>query len=203
MTPTPAPFDAILLTGGRSSRLGGTPKALLTRSGETLVSRALAAAAGARAMVVVGSLDLADLPAGGVVCREFPAYGGPVAAIAAGLAALPPDGGRLLVIGCDMPAVGDAVAPLLAAGDVFGGTEALLAEPEGGQPQPLAGLYRRAPLVAALATRPAAGRSVRSVLAELRWASLPVPAGSCDDVDTWEDARRLGWSAPDTTPRET
>lgn len=204
-------FDAIVLAGGRSRRLGGTPKALLTRDGETLAARTVAAVAdaGVRTLVVVGPFDLPglpdlpDLPAAVIRCREDPPFGGPVAGIAAGLAALAPPAGAstgpdpVLVLGCDMPRVRDAVLPLLsaAAGEAGPGAhDALLAQPAGADPQPLVGLFAREALSRAIAAEPAAGRSVRSVLAGLRWAAVPVPAGSCDDVDTWDDARRLGWS---------
>ncbi|WP_233265353.1 molybdenum cofactor guanylyltransferase [Leifsonia sp. AG29] len=191
---TPIAFDAIVLAGGRSSRLGGTPKAELTREGQTLLTRALVAAAGARRLAIVGETGREALPADAVLCREFPAFGGPVAGIAAGLAALSGGADRVLVLGCDMPGVGEAAGPLLLAAETGPTTaDALIAHPDGDQPQPLAALYRREALEAVLADGSAAGRSMRSVLAQLRWEPVLVPAGSCDDVDTWEDAARLGW----------
>ena len=45
-------FDAVILAGGRSSRLGGTPKAALRFRGDTLLERSLLAAAGARSVAV-------------------------------------------------------------------------------------------------------------------------------------------------------
>ncbi len=54
-------FDAVILAGGRSSRLGGSPKAGLVIGGQTLLERALQAARGALAMVVVGP-DPGTLP---------------------------------------------------------------------------------------------------------------------------------------------
>jgi molybdopterin-guanine dinucleotide biosynthesis protein A len=56
-------FDAVILAGGRSSRLGGVPKQQLTYDGATLLQRALDAAGGAAAAVVVGPGPGA-LPAG-------------------------------------------------------------------------------------------------------------------------------------------
>src|SRR6476661_8075337 len=105
-------FDAIILAGGRSSRLGGVPKAGLIYDGATLLERSLLAAGAAARTVVVGP-DPGNLPDGVLSCREDPPYAGPAAAIAAGLGALavnrasrhgavvqPP---FVLVLACDMP----------------------------------------------------------------------------------------------------
>lgn len=112
-------FDALILAGGRSSRLGGVPKSQLMYDGATLLSRSLSAAAGARATVVVGP-DPGELPAGVLTCREEPAFTGPAAAIAAGMAALERARGPLraamtLILACDMPKADQAVAALRAA----------------------------------------------------------------------------------------
>uniref|UniRef100_UPI0039EF6021 molybdenum cofactor guanylyltransferase n=1 Tax=Sinomonas sp. G460-2 TaxID=3393464 RepID=UPI0039EF6021 len=47
-------FDAIVLAGGRSSRLGGYPKPRLVYEGVTLLDRALGAVSAARRVAVVG-----------------------------------------------------------------------------------------------------------------------------------------------------
>ena len=80
-------FDAIILAGGRSSRLGGVPKSGLIFDGATLLERSLRAADAAGRIVVVGP-DPGDLPDGVLSCREDPPFAGPAAAIAAGLGAL-------------------------------------------------------------------------------------------------------------------
>ena len=81
-------LDAIILAGGRSSRLGGSPKAELVIGSRRLVDIAVdaAAAADARRTVVVGPDDLVAAPL--ITTREQPPFGGPVAGLAAGLAAL-------------------------------------------------------------------------------------------------------------------
>ncbi|WP_043436145.1 NTP transferase domain-containing protein, partial [Arthrobacter sp. I3] len=76
-------FDAIILAGGRSSRLGGVPKSGLIYDGATLLERSLRAAGAARRTVVVGP-DPGGLPGGVLTCREEPPFAGPAAAIAAG-----------------------------------------------------------------------------------------------------------------------
>ncbi|MET3172647.1 UNVERIFIED_ORG: molybdopterin-guanine dinucleotide biosynthesis protein A [Arthrobacter sp. UYCu721] len=228
MDADPLDFDAVILAGGRSSRLGGVPKQSLTYDGDSLLRRSAAAAGGARAAVVVGP-DAGDVPAGLLRCREEPPFGGPAAAIAAGLSALAAaDGNRprlTLVLACDMPNVGQAVAALkaalgsggpaaarpaageLAAGGHSAGQPAGL-EPDGmvavsedGRRQPLVGFYSTAALQRSVAELESTGRlingSVRALLASLDVQLVAVPAGSTADVDTWDDAAALGVDGPD------
>ncbi len=210
-------FDAVILAGGRSSRLGGEPKDQLTVAGATLLERSLQAARGARRTAVVGP-GAGGLPPEVLVCREDPPFAGPAAAIAAGLAALAGavSGGRAaggpapltLVLACDMPRVAGAVSALLAAApDVrtavpAAGRDGVVAVSADGRTQPLVGLYRTAALQRAVddaARRNALeGASVFALLASLELRTVPVPPGSTDDVDTWDDASALGVSAPGT-----
>ncbi|MEO5992343.1 MAG: NTP transferase domain-containing protein [Arthrobacter sp.] len=68
-------FDAVILAGGRSSRLGGVPKSGLIHDGATLLAGALRSARGAVAVAVVGP-DPGPLPRGVVRCREDPPFAG-------------------------------------------------------------------------------------------------------------------------------
>lgn len=91
-------FDAIVVAGGRGSRLGGTDKPLLHHAGATLLDHALQATSAAQRIAVVGPSELnpvisayaAEADAGQVITltREYPAFAGPAAAVAAGLRAL-------------------------------------------------------------------------------------------------------------------
>jgi molybdenum cofactor guanylyltransferase len=90
----PAPahaFDAVVLAGGRGTRLGGTDKPGLVVGGQTLLGAVVSAvtSAGADRIVVVGPERTGDLStgAGGQVryAREDPPGRGPVAALACGL----------------------------------------------------------------------------------------------------------------------
>jgi molybdopterin-guanine dinucleotide biosynthesis protein A len=197
-------FDAVILAGGRSSRLGGVPKAQLVYDGATLLERALLAADGARAAVVVGP-DPGTLPPAVLNCREDPPFAGPAAAIAAGLTALARRGGGTrspftLVLACDMPRSGAAVKALwqeLAPGKGAPvGSDGVMAASADGRKQPLAGFYRTAALERAVETAAAEdrlkGASAFSLLARLDLRVVTVPDGSTDDVDTWEDAAALG-----------
>lgn len=217
-------FDAVILAGGRSSRLGGVPKAGLMVDGATLLQRALHAARDARRIVVVGP-DTGDLPPGVLGCREHPPFAGPAAAIAAGLTALTAQGagaqgsaGRpgeaaaespaplTLVLACDMPRVAGAVTALLdtASGNPgaapAGAGDGVVAVSADGRTQPLVGLYGTAALQRAVADaarrNTLEGGSVFALLASLELRTIPVPPGSTDDVDTWDDASALGAARP-------
>lgn len=211
-------FDALILAGGRSSRLGGVPKQSLVFRGQTLLKRALDAAAGARRAVVVGDsgflpsqstsprpVSPAVFPAGVLTCREEPPFAGPAAAIAAGLNTLGEDGGVApftLVLACDMPLASEAVAvlreALLQSGGGPGGS-GFVARSGDGRAQPLAAFYSTPGLkqaCAELAARNAlVNGSVRALLASLDVQLVTVPAGSTSDVDTWDDAAALGIAA--------
>ena len=199
-------FDAIILAGGRSSRLDGADKARLRLSGtdrsgtgngplgETMLQRACEAASGAARLVVVGPVDPSDLPSGVIVTREDPPYGGPAAAIGAGLAALGPDPSpSILILACDMPGAAAALPALWEAAAVHRGADGVLARSRDGQPQQLLGIYRPQALAKAIGARPdLENLSVRALISTLDLVDVAVPESSTMDVDTWNDARQLG-----------
>lgn len=202
MSAAPPDFDAIVLAGGRSSRLGGLPKAGLVFGGRTLLERTCAALAGARRLVVVGpdpdGGQLAALAGAPSFVREEPAFAGPAAAVVAGLVTITDPAPWCAVVACDMPRVDELVPLLLAAAEVEGGTSVMAVE--GGRDQPLAALYRSADLAHAIDDLLAHGAvenlSMRSLLASVRTREVPVPPGVTHDVDTFSDARRLGVDVP-------
>ncbi|MEC5180909.1 molybdenum cofactor guanylyltransferase [Arthrobacter sp. CG_A4] len=208
-------FAAVILAGGRSSRLGGVAKASLVYDGATLLEGALQAARGAGTVVVVGP-DPGTLPGGVLSCREDPPFAGPAAAIAAGLSALqrhragsggvaPP---LTLVLACDMPRVDAALRVLLEAAGTSSPSGQPL--PEAGPPgdgymavadgrrQPLVGLYGTTALQRSVDEAERRGMlinaSVSGLLASLDVREVTVPSGATDDVDTWDDASALGVS---------
>lgn len=163
-----APGSAIVLAGGRSSRLGGVPKALLfTGQRVPLVRRVVDAVlergTAPEAVVVVGPEELASqLPRSVRLVQERPRFSGPAAAIAAGARALReagPVGTRAephtvahagppawtLLLSCDLADPAAALAALLREG--LPGSPAPEAAPSGrdlhGQPRE-AGQSRRA-----------------------------------------------------------
>lgn len=187
-------FDAVILTGGRSSRLGGVAKSGLTFAGRTLLAHTCEAAREARRLVVVGANEL-ELPARAELVREEPAFGGPAAAVAAAVARLRDHPACwTLVLACDMPFVADAL-PVLFAEALR--TETSVLANDGGREQPLAALYRWDDLAAAVGGEEVRNLSMRALLARVQWTAVDVPAGSTHDVDTWADAQKLGVEGPD------
>lgn len=200
--------DAVVLAGGRSSRLGREPKAGLVVEGRTLLARTVDAASIARQTVVVGDVQsqaLLPTPLLSSVLhtRETPEFGGPAAGLAAGLAALaaahPTPSEFVLVLACDMPRVASAVPVLLAAAG--SARDGAIAVDSAGSTQYLAGVYRTASLDSAVLLHKTelTDFSMRALLRELELAPTAVPTGSTDDIDTWSDAARYGIAARATT----
>ncbi|WP_237358176.1 molybdenum cofactor guanylyltransferase [Rathayibacter tritici] len=186
--------DAIVLAGGRATRLGGAIKPLLPHRDSTLLGTALAAVHGAERRVVAGPQALASALDGAEHVQEDPPFGGPVAGLAAALPLLDrPDAPEwVVVLAADLVAPGPAVQRLLedAASAV---QDSLLAVDTDGRAQQLLGVHRRRSLVDALAALgDPHGASVRALLRGLPLRLVSVPAGSTDDVDAPTDALRHG-----------
>lgn len=192
-------YDAVLLAGGRASRLGGVDKTALVADGVALSDRALAAAEGAEQIVVVGLPDDRDAPSRAVRTREDPPFGGPVAALAAGIAALSTTPSAVvpwtLVLACDLVQPERAAAELLrvAASRSDGmPTDGFVAVDDDGRRQPLLALYRSDALRDALrAAGDPRDQSMRRLLAPLDLAPVVLPSAICADVDDPEDVARL------------
>ncbi|MDO4919865.1 molybdenum cofactor guanylyltransferase [Kocuria sp.] len=194
---TPDPglrVDTVVVAGGHSSRLGGTPKAQLPLAGTTLLSHTVAAVRGLGTVVVVGPPD-PTLPADVLTTWEDPPFSGPAAGVAAGVVALSRVAARAAwtaVLACDMPRVDRALPALLAAAaGAASDVDGVMAVSAQGRRENLAVVVRTAALDRVLAEVPTVDASVRSVWRHLRWEEVTVPGGSTADVDTWEDARRL------------
>jgi molybdopterin-guanine dinucleotide biosynthesis protein A len=190
-----AELDAVVLAGGRGSRLGGVDKAALTVDGVTLVDRAVAAARGVRSCVVVGPVAVTAAVS---VVQEEPAFSGPVAGLAAGLAALGRDASdAVLVLACDLADAQTAVAELLGAWSADPDVDGVCLADADGRQQWLAGLYRRTALDAALARLgEPTGRSVRDLVRGLALRTVAAQAAAAD-VDTWEDLERARREEPE------
>jgi molybdopterin-guanine dinucleotide biosynthesis protein A len=185
--------DALILAGGKSSRLGGASKSRLVVSGQSLLARTIQAVAGSdvRHTVIVGDEGMDAV----VAIREEPAFAGPVAATAAGLRALSADSDAVLVVACDMPGIASALPVLL--GDLTGDGAIAV---DRGRRQQLAVVIRTAALRQALTGLPTVvDASMRDLIAGLDLIEVVVPQGSTDDIDTWDDAARLGATAPPHT----
>ncbi|MEU4449111.1 molybdenum cofactor guanylyltransferase [Actinosynnema sp. NPDC050801] len=172
-------WAAVVLAGGRGSRLGGVDKASVVVHGRTLLDHVLDAVAPARRTVVVGPPK--DDVHGVTWAREDPPGGGPVAGLAAGLAHVESD--LVVVLAVDQPGITrSTVDRLLAA---VGDTGAVLVDDEG-RSQWLIGAWRTAALRRALPADPR-GASMRSVLGPLNPAAVIALPGEARDVDTPRD----------------
>ncbi|MCX4092275.1 NTP transferase domain-containing protein [Nocardia sp. alder85J] len=182
--------DAIVLAGGRATRMGGVDKPGIVVGGRSMLEAAVAAAARCRHTVVVGP-PRPDLPAAVRQAQEMPAGSGPVAALAAGLAAL--DTGEtpadlVVALAADMPFLTDAAVGALLEHLERSGADAVFAADETGRPQYLVGVWRRALLADALAGLPSLVNQPMKALVPTRTALLPL-AGAAD-CDTPDDLRR-------------
>lgn len=182
-------YDAVVLAGGRGSRLGGVDKAELVVGGRSLLTRTLAAADGAEQRVVVGP---GPVPHGVQQTLEDPPGGGPVAGLAAGNAALdrPDRAPWVLVLAVDQPAAALTVPDLLSACASLGpdGPGVVCPADADGRPQWLLALYRTDRLTARLAELgDARDCSVRELVEPLRLCTVPVATEHLRDVDTWQD----------------
>jgi len=177
-----AAFDALVLAGGAARRLDGADKPAQLVGTATLLSRVLAAVADACTIVVVGP-PRADLPVGVLSCVEDPPGGGPVAAIAAGLALV--DAETVAVLAADLPDIAPAVHVLLAA---IGDADVAALTDRDGRLNYLAATWRTAALRRAVAAvGDPHGASMRQLMTSATMVQVPDPDGWGRDCDTWDD----------------
>lgn len=189
-------YDAIVLAGGRSSRLGAD-KTRLAIDGVPVLDRVLAAVADAGRRIVVGQ----PRPVATEVswAREDPVGGGPAAGVVAGLSRVTAP--VTLLLAADLPRLDAAtVRRLLAASRADGPDESAPDETGPCETGPYEGAIlvdatgRRQNLTCAVATaalrRVAAARSdwhdaaMHELLAPLRLRPVAVQGHEADDIDT-------------------
>jgi molybdopterin-guanine dinucleotide biosynthesis protein A len=212
--PPPHSYAAIILAGGAGRRLGGAIKPLVRVGGVPLIARVLTAVSDAYPRIVVGGPELAvALPPDVVLVREDPPGGGPVAGLAAGLAALDPAApdpaaadlttpgpDQVAVLAADLPFLtGTAIAALrLALGDArrgdHAGPDAAVFVDATGRPQWLCGVWRSTALRRRMSRLgEPAGRGVRELVGDLSVVTLPAPTAPAPayvDCDTDADIQR-------------
>ncbi len=193
------PYDAVLLAGGRAARLGGIDKTALRARGTTLLDHAVAAAASAVRVVVVGPRDADALPPRVVRAREDPPFAGPVAAIAAGLEAVSVHAPLTLVLACDLVHPGAATSAADRGCERDGDRRTPGRRRRGRRRRPTPAAARAVPDgrapggggVGASGRRTLAGTSMRRLLAPLDLVEVAVPSALCADVDDPDAAARL------------
>jgi len=182
-------WTALLLAGGRGSRLGNDDKAAITIGGTSVLDRLLSSLPDRVPVVVAGPERPTRRPV--TFRQEWPIHGGPVAGIASGLQAVRTPVTALLAV--DMPWAGRLVEHLITE---FASCDAAALVPVDGSGfrQPLCAVVRTEALRDALRELgDPDGRSLRDLMslidvrerplsgAELRWV---------DDIDTPDDLRK-------------
>ncbi len=174
---------ALIVAGGRARRLG-LDKPELSVGGRRLLDAAIAAAGGAPTVVVGPPREVGpDVD----LVREDPPRGGPLAAIAAGLAAVAATARTIAVLAADVPEIECSAVARLAALRARTGAPVALAEDAHGRPQYLLAVWDAAALRAAVA---GIGRAAGSPVRVLFPASAPRLRLPLADVDTPEDLAR-------------
>lgn len=198
-----AGITGVILAGGRARRMGGADKGLLQLAGQPMVARV------ARALrPQVGELLVSanrnpgrygELCACRVLADMVEGYAGPLAGVAAGLAAARQP--LVLVVPCDAPLLAPDLAERLAAPVRGGGADVAVAS-DGHRMQPVLAVIRRELRPGLEAYLEAGERRADRWLLAQRLARVPFPdrPEMFTNVNTPEDlealAARLGDGGP-------
>ena len=179
--------SALVLAGGRATRMGGVDKRVLVVGGATIFDRQCAVLADRVAEIIVSSPRA--VPGFRAVADAVPGQG-PLAGIAAGLAAATTP--WLLVVAGDMPYLtGELIDRLLAATATDRDAVGIRVD---GHPEPLVCVLRVAAAAPSVARRLQAGRLQATALladGELRVTWIDDPElGALHNVNTPEDLDR-------------
>ncbi|MGW5142291.1 NTP transferase domain-containing protein [Nocardia beijingensis] len=191
--------DAIVLAGGRASRMGGVDKPAIVIGGRSMLEVALAAVAACARTVVVGP-HRPELPPEILQVREVPPGSGPVAAIDTGLRALGSTAPLVVVLAADLPFLSPWAIAELIRHATESGADAVFAADESGRPQYLIGVWRRSALAAALDGLDALINQPMKALVPA--AAAIIPLSGVGDCDTEEEVRqaRVAVDAPRQQP---
>ena len=189
--------EAVIVAGGRATRMGGVDKPALVVGGRRLLDIALTAVGGCRRIAVVGPRR-DDLDPAVIQVQEEPAGAGPVAALAAAGVHEP----VVLTLAADLPFLtADTVAALVEALRGAPGSDAAFAVDDSGRIQFLLAAWRGPALaghLAALGADPA-NQPMKALLPE-RYVTVPVAGtADCDTPQELAQARaaRSGLIAAD------
>ena len=171
----------IVLTGGRSTRMGGRHKPALEVGGVSIIDRAVAAAPGR--IVVAGSAE--GLTVSGVdIVREDPPFAGPVAGIAGALASFSAGARTILLLAGDMPFLDPGFLGLLCD------SAPAIARDEAARDQYLCAAWPEKTLRKRLIeVGPPDGLPMRRLYAGATFRMLDAPSGSLRDIDAPADLR--------------
>lgn len=188
-------IGAIVLAGGRSSRFGRNKLAEII-DGRPLLHHAIEGVRAVATDVVVVVAPGANLPVppGVQIAQDPVAFEGPLAGVAAGLAALDPAVDRLIVVAGDMPSLVPAVLRRQLDLVASGADAAILAHDGDALPLPMA--LRRGSVEQAVGKllgdgerrlRALTGALGAAVIDESTWRAHDPTAATLNDIDTPDD----------------
>lgn len=178
---------AIVLAGGRGTRMGGVDKAQVLLDGKPLISHVLDNLDAAR-VTVVTPFDLGGLlPSHVEVVAEQPRFSGPLSGIAAGLRAAEP---FTAVLGVDAPYAA-RLLPRLAEALTPEADVALIVDAEGYR-QPLCALWRTASLARSLDGLDTANQPIKLLFGPDVVVREVPGTGEETDADTPAELEALG-----------
>lgn len=184
-------LHAIVLAGGRSSRLGGRDKLLIRVGGVPMLARVVSTVTDVDAVVVVGPRRDVPLPREVRWVREDPPFGGPADAVAAGLAALDPrEDDEVLVL------AGDLVRPDLVVDALRSGEGNRVGVDPAGHRQWACSRVRAGDLAAILRTTDTAGGPLKLLIGALDPIDVPLSEAACADLDTPDDVKEYADEQP-------
>ncbi|MEV6770368.1 NTP transferase domain-containing protein [Nocardia sp. NPDC051030] len=196
-------IDAIVLAGGRASRMGGVDKPAIVVGGQSMLEAALGAVAAADRTVVVGP-HRPELPPEILQAQEIPAGTGPVAAIAAGLQALSGcefPAGLIVVLAADMPFLSAQAIDELITHTKESGSDAVFAADASGRPQYLVGVWRRSALSESLNRLDSLVNRPMKAIVPIDTAMVPLAGvDDCDTPEQVSDARAIAERATARLP---
>ena len=185
----PVQWTALVLAGGRGSRLGNDDKAAITLGGTSAIDHLLASLPRSVPVVVAGPKHPTQRPV--TFRQEKPIHGGPVAGIASALEAVSTPVTALLAV--DMPWAGGLMEHLIAE---FASCDAAALVPvdRSGFRQPLCAVVRTEALRGALRQLgDPGGRSMRDLMSLIDIHERPLSEAEMsmvDDIDTPDDLRQ-------------
>jgi molybdopterin-guanine dinucleotide biosynthesis protein A len=174
---------AVVLCGGTGRRFGGDKTQALI-DGVPVLDHVVGQLPPSWPVVCVGPERPTVAPVTWV--REEPPGGGPVAALAAGLAGV--GGPVVVVLGGDMPYAAPAATALVAALLADPAVDAVVGRDPQGRTQPLLAAYRTEALRRAVPDPPT-GVALMRVVDALVHAGVPTDGRAALDIDTREDLR--------------
>ncbi|MFF2085857.1 NTP transferase domain-containing protein [Nocardia sp. NPDC058176] len=193
--------DAIVLAGGRASRMGGVDKPAIMVGGRSMLDAALGAVRECGRVVVVGP-HRPELDARIEQVREVPPGSGPVAAIGSGLSALGANAAPwIVVLAADLPFLTEDTVRELSRQAAESTADAVFAIDASGRPQYLVGIWRRIALETALAQLDSLVNQPMKAIMPTESAVVELPG--TDDCDTEDQVRsaRATIAVDRTSPR--